>query len=242
MAAARHAKPGAFYDEPDNEPNFKQPFDADEEVNLRFEKADLKPIAQIAVQFMFETIVAQLPRHVTIVAIGPLTNVALLVECYPEVRPAIERVVAMGGAVGRGDVNPAAEANVSHDPHALQFDLQSRVPLVLVPLDVKQQLPFSEEARAALSAGGTRFGAFMLRLVDVQHQNVLGIHGFGWTHGSVIDSEFMHDACAVAFAIDALHATRDPRYQSFFELKPMHVLVDTACATIHFSTILHSLN
>ena len=35
---------------------------------------------------MFETIVAQRPRHVTIVAIGPLTNVALLLKCYPEVR------------------------------------------------------------------------------------------------------------------------------------------------------------
>ena len=143
---------------------------------------------------------------------------------------AIERVVAMGGAVGRGNVNSAAEANVWHDPHALQLVLQSRVPLVLVPPDVTQQLPFSEEARAALSAGGTRFGAFMLRLVDVQHRN----------HPTA--SEFMHDACAVAFAIDALRGTRDPRYQSFFELKPMHVVVDTACAPIYFSTNYFSLN
>lgn len=209
--------PGAFYDEPENNSTFQNPFDADSEVNLRFEKADLKPTDQNAVHFMYERITAQRPRRVTIFAIGPLTNVALLLKCYPEVQPAIERVVVMGGALGRGNVNPSAEANVWHDPHALQLLLHTRVPLVLVPIDLTQEVPFTEAARAHLLAAGSSFSAFMLRLVDVQQSN------------HPLDKPFMHDACAVAFAIDALHAAREPAYKSFFECKPMHIVVDTAC-------------
>ena len=212
--------PGAFYDEPENDPKFVQPFDVDKEVNVRFEKAGVKKVDRNAVQFMFERIMEQQKRRVTIVAVGPLTNVALLLKCYPEVRPAIKSVVVMGGAVGRGNVNPSAESNVWHDPHALQLILQTGVPLVLVPLDLTEQMPFSKEARAALTDIGTRFANLMLSLVDVHQSN----HPEG--------QPFMHDACAVAFAIDAHRATRDPRYKSIFKCKPMHVVVDTSCAPI----------
>ena len=54
----------------------------------------------------------------TLVPTGPLTNIALLLARYPELEAMIERVVLMGGAIGEGNVTPAAEFNVWADPEA----------------------------------------------------------------------------------------------------------------------------
>ena len=74
-----------------------------------------EPVAGHAVNFLAETI-RNSDRPVTLVPIGPLTNVALLLALHPDARP--ERIVLMGGAIAEGNVTPAAEFNIWCDPEA----------------------------------------------------------------------------------------------------------------------------
>ncbi|HEY8372248.1 MAG TPA: nucleoside hydrolase [Pseudonocardiaceae bacterium] len=82
-------------------------------------------------------VLRQAERPVTIAPIGPLTNIALLLASFPELRPRIERLVVMGGAVGGGNVTAAAEFNVWSDPEAARRVLvEEDVPVTLVPMDL----------------------------------------------------------------------------------------------------------
>lgn len=72
---------------------------------------------------------------ITIMPIGPLTNIALLLKAYPEVKARIERIVLMGGSVTRGNKGVMAEFNIYVDPEAAKIVLASGVPIVMATLD-----------------------------------------------------------------------------------------------------------
>ena len=82
---------------------------------------------------------------ITIVAIGPLTNIALLLATYPEIKSKIKQIVIMGGSSGRGNVTPLAEFNMYCDPEAANIVFNSQLPLVMVGLDLARQAMFSHE-------------------------------------------------------------------------------------------------
>ncbi|MEX7696230.1 pyrimidine-specific ribonucleoside hydrolase RihA, partial [Enterobacter hormaechei] len=73
---------------------------------------------------------------VTLVATGPQTNVALLLNSHPELHSNIARIVIMGGAMGLGNWTPAAEFNIFVDPEAAEIVFQSGLPIVMAGLDV----------------------------------------------------------------------------------------------------------
>ncbi|HBX05233.1 MAG TPA: pyrimidine-specific ribonucleoside hydrolase RihA [Leclercia adecarboxylata] len=73
---------------------------------------------------------------VTLVATGPQTNVALLLNSHPELHAKIARIVIMGGAMGLGNWTPAAEFNIYVDPEAAEIVFQSGIPVVMAGLDV----------------------------------------------------------------------------------------------------------
>lgn len=73
---------------------------------------------------------------VTIIAIGPLTNIALLLREHGELRSKIARLVVMGGAIGRGNMGPYTEFNIGTDPEAAAQVFSAGVPVVLLPLEV----------------------------------------------------------------------------------------------------------
>ena len=75
--------------------------------------------------------------------IGPLTNLALLLKRFPEVKNHIERVVTMGGGISMGNVTPYAEFNIYCDPQSAGFVLREVPDLSLVPLDTTTQVAFS---------------------------------------------------------------------------------------------------
>lgn len=105
-------------------------------------------------------------RPLTIVAIGPLTNVATLLLAHPEAAGRIGRVVVMGGsATVGGNVTPAAEFNAFADPHAARIVLRSGVPVTLCGLDVTYDCGLPHADVAALASGGAVSRAFhdMLR-------------------------------------------------------------------------------
>lgn len=104
--------------------------------------ADPRP----AWQYIVEQLKAA-PGEITLVTIGPLTNLALALEKAPEIVSLVKQVVVMGGAFGvnghRGNVTPYAEANIHDDPEAADRVFTADWPLVIIGLDVTQQSMFS---------------------------------------------------------------------------------------------------
>ncbi|WP_199738226.1 nucleoside hydrolase [Frondihabitans sp. PhB188] len=96
------------------------------------------------------------PGRLRVVAIAPLTNLALALDQEPELPGLIESLTIMGGAVwGAGNRTPFAEANIAGDPEAAALVFAADWPITLVPLDVTRQHRFDESDRAALLAAGT---------------------------------------------------------------------------------------
>lgn len=85
---------------------------------------------------------------------GAYTNIALLLREYPEIKPKIKQIIAMGGSLGRGNMTSAAEFNVFTDPHAAQIMYSSQIPLVMVGLYVTLAGRISDETTAKLKQFG----------------------------------------------------------------------------------------
>ncbi len=126
---------------------------------------------------------------VVLVATAPLTNVARWLE--RGIRP--ERIVWMGGAIGEGNVTPAAEFNAFVDPEAAAAVFASGIPIAMVGLDVTHKALFTR-AHAERLRGAGRAGRFVAELSDFFQGFHERSYGFG---GSPI-----HDAMAVAHVID----------------------------------------
>ena len=141
-----------------------------------------EPIEQHAVDFLAEHVAGT-----TLVPIGPLTNVALLLATHPNARP--ERIVLMGGAIGLGNVTPAAEFNIWADPEAAARVFASGIDLAVIPLEVTHQALLMDDDAGRLRASG-RTGRMVAELYDFFHRFHADTYGFG---GSPI-----HDAVAVA--------------------------------------------
>ena len=98
-----------------------------------------KPISQHAIDFLIDTILAA-PGEITLVAIAPLTNVALAIRKEPRIVEALKEIIIMGGAIRHeGNTTALAEFNTYVDPHAAQIVYQAGIPTTLVPLDVTYQ-------------------------------------------------------------------------------------------------------
>jgi pyrimidine-specific ribonucleoside hydrolase len=137
---------------------------------------------------------------VVLVPTGPLTNVALLLERHPDVRERLERIVWMGGAIGEGNITPAAEFNAFVDPEAAAAVFASGVAITMVGLDVTHRALFTRAHADRLRASG-RAGRFVAELSDFFQSFHERSYGFA---GSPI-----HDALAVAHVVDpTLTATR----------------------------------
>jgi inosine-uridine nucleoside N-ribohydrolase len=131
-------------------------------------------------------------RPLTLVPIGPLTNIALLLALHPELVDRIERIVLMGGAIAEGNVTPAAEFNIWCDAEAAHRVFSSGVDVTMVGLDVTHRARLGPDRAAGLRASG-RAGAF-----------VADLHGFySRFHAQIYGdpSTPVHDALAVASLI-----------------------------------------
>jgi inosine-uridine nucleoside N-ribohydrolase len=103
-----------------------------------------------AIDFMIRTVNAN-PGEITILAIGPLTNIAMAIRQDPDFGHNVKKIAIMGGAVaslpgGGGNVTPNAEFNIWVDPEAAWVVLHSGIPMVFTPLNVTSKTNFSKEA------------------------------------------------------------------------------------------------
>jgi inosine-uridine nucleoside N-ribohydrolase len=151
-----------------------------------------EPVHQHAVDWIART-VSEAPGPVTLVATGPLTNVGLLFARHPEAAARLERIVIMGGAIGLGNVTPAAEFNIWIDPEAAARVFAGGVDLTMVGLDVTHQAllrPADVERLAATGRAG-RLVADLYAFYARYHRD-----RYGWEGAPV------HDAVALAHVID----------------------------------------
>jgi inosine-uridine nucleoside N-ribohydrolase len=123
------------------------------------------PIDKSAAQFIVDTVMAA-PGEITIVAVGPMTNLALALKLEPKIAQATREVVIMGGnVVAPGNVSPFAEANIHSDPHAAAHMLGAGWHVTMAGLDVTQATQMDDAYFQGLAQSGDPFGVFVSRIV-----------------------------------------------------------------------------
>jgi len=146
-----------------------------------------------SVELIRDTVMAS-PEPVTLLALAPLTNVALFLRAYPEAAARLDRIVFMGGSASGGNATAAAEFNVWHDPEAAHVVINSGVPLVMYGLDVfdEVRVPADRIAEMRASTSPVVRAAGVL----IGHQNV------DPATGETFAMEIIGDAgaaCAIAY-------------------------------------------
>lgn len=147
-----------------------------------------------AVDLIVDTVLAHPPGTVTLVPVGPLTNIALAVRREPRIVERVAEVVLMGGAYGAGNVTAVSEFNIACDPEAAQIVFRQPWPLTMVGLDLTHQALATPEVVARIAALDTAPGRFVAELLAFFGASYASVHGFA--------APPVHDPCAVAFVID----------------------------------------
>lgn len=153
-------------------------------------QASLQAVDSSAVELLRDRL-AHAGRPVTLVATGPLTNVAHLLAAHGS--DGIERIVLMGGSIAEGNMTPAAEFNVWADPEAAQQVLHAGLDVTMIGLDVTHQAVTTAAIQERFRGAG-RVGVVVAELVDFfteYHRTT-----YGWEGAPI------HDAVAVAQVID----------------------------------------
>jgi pyrimidine-specific ribonucleoside hydrolase len=157
-----------------------------------FPAPEAAPAREHAVELLARVTAAP-ARPVTLVAVGPLTNVAVFYALHPELAARLDRLVVMGGAIGAGNITPAAEFNIWSDPEAAYRVLTSTglpraVPTTMVGLDVTLRTVLAAQDRERVRRAGP-IGQLAAGALD------------GYAHGVPGAGVPVHDAVAVVEAI-----------------------------------------
>jgi purine nucleosidase len=148
------------------------------------------------------------PHEITLVPIGPLTNIALAIEKDPSIVPLVKEVVIMGGSITGGNVNAAAEANIYNDPEAAQIVFQAGWPLTMVGLDVGDKTLLTRKHIEVLKKNPGPMSDFIYKVADF----LIGLSEKFGESGTP-----MYDPLAVGVAIDG----------TLVKAPAMHVDVET---------------
>ena len=130
---------------------------------------------------------------VTLCPVGPLTNIALAMRIAPDIVARIESIVLMGGAIGVGNVTPAAEFNIYVDPHAADIVFRSGVPIVMHGLDVTHKALVTPARLEAIRMIGSNVS-------DAVHGLLTFYNIFDQARGEGQGAP-LHDPCAIAYVM-----------------------------------------
>lgn len=137
--------------------------------------------------------VRQYPNELTLIPIGPLTNIAAALELDPSIVDLVAEVIVMGGAVDvAGNVNEHAEANIWNDPHAADVVLSGKWPVTMIGLDVTFQVNMSTKYLGELGKVSKKAGGFLQS--SSEYYSKYYNDRFG------LDGCIAHDLTAVAYA------------------------------------------
>ncbi|CAB4288934.1 unnamed protein product [Prunus armeniaca] len=162
--------------------------------NQNFPPPKGKPIEQSAAAFLVEQ--ANLyPGKITVVALGPLTNIALATQLEPAFAKNIGQIVLLGGAFAvNGNVNPAAEANIFGDPDAADIVFTSGADILGVGINVTHQVVLTDADREKLARSNGKFAQYLCKILDVYfsyHRDAYSTKGV-----------YLHDPTALLAAVN----------------------------------------
>ncbi|MEX2540416.1 MAG: nucleoside hydrolase [Trueperaceae bacterium] len=141
-----------------------------------------------AVRFIIDTVRSH--DRVWLVAVGPLTNVALALRAAPDLAGRLQGIAIMGGGLEFGNVTPVAEFNILADPEAADVVFRADVRRVMAPLDLTHQFLIDEQAIARFRAAGSGAGRFVADILDFYGDSYARAFS-GRKEGP------LHDPCAV---------------------------------------------
>jgi purine nucleosidase len=148
------------------------------------------PVAdEHAVDFLVRTLMAS-DGDITLVPVGPLTNIAMALRREPRIARRVRGVVLMGGAYTRGNRTPAAEFNILADPEAAAIVFEAGWPLTMVGLDLTHQARATQQVLDDIAAIGTPLSATVVELMQFFGGTYRATRGF--------EAPPVHDPCAVA--------------------------------------------
>jgi inosine-uridine nucleoside N-ribohydrolase len=158
-----------------------------------FPEPKTKPATQPAAEMICQ-IVRKSPGEITLLTIGPLTNVATALNMDSELAGMIRGLVMMGGSLSGGNITPAAEFNIYVDPEAAKIVFQSGIPITMVGLDVTRKTSLTEEHLRQLRAGQNPVSQAAAAIAGnaIQHNRERGF----------LVGPNMHDSLAIAAFID----------------------------------------
>ena len=143
-----------------------------------------------AVQAIIDLCRAAPEGGITLCPLGPLTNLALAFRLAPDILPRLKRIVLMGGAIGLGNITPAAEFNAYVDPHAAAVVFGCGQPIVMFGLGVTLQAIASHDQIARIGALGNAAGRAVHGMLTRPRPGRLGSDGHP-----------MHDPCVIAWLL-----------------------------------------
>lgn len=154
--------------------------------------ATSKPLDMPAIDLM-RKVIMESEEKITLVPTGPLTNIAMLLLAYPEVKEKIEQISLMGGAAYGGNWTPAAEFNILVDPEAAKIVYDSGLPIIMAGLDVTHKAMIMKEEVEIIRDLDSKVGIFVAELLDF----FVKFHDEVWK----LPGCPLHDPCAVAYLI-----------------------------------------
>jgi len=159
-----------------------------------------------AVDLLIDTVMAS-DEPITLVPIGPLSNIAVVLRQAPYLRERIARMIIMGGSAGLGNVTPSAEFNIYVDPEAADIVFSSGIPILMVGLDVTHRATFTADDAKRVRALNSPVGTFVADMLE-----------FYGKADRVPGGVPLHDPCCVAELISP----------GLITTAPMNVQVETA--------------
>ncbi|MEN2738760.1 nucleoside hydrolase [Microbacterium sp. X-17] len=163
-------------------------------------RADAEPDARSAVELLLD-LSRWYPGRLRIIAVGPLTNIALALRADPTLTQRVTEITVMGGAaLVPGNVTPVAEANVFCDPEAAAAVFEADWDVVIVPLDVTHEHVLDEPGREALLHAEDPLARVIGGILDHYFDFYTGLYG--------MRASALHDPLAAAIAVGGVHPTR----------------------------------
>jgi ribosylpyrimidine nucleosidase len=183
-----------------------------------FEPLKKKNEEKHSVDFIIETVM-QSNDDITIVLVGPLSNLAMAMRLEPKIVPKIQEIVIMGGGYQLGNVTPSAEFNILADAEAAYVVFTSGVPVVMMGLDITNQVqcvPKTVERMDKIGNKASKLFADMMGFVMKTQNQVFGLEGSP-----------LHDPTCIAWLIDP----------SCIELMEMHTEIELRSEKCYGRTI-----
>lgn len=157
-------------------------------------EAEYNVDARHAAELIIDIVMKEPAKTVTLVPIGPLTNIALAARLEPKIVERVKEVVLMGGGFHIGNIKPMAEFNIENDPEAAHIVFEEKWPIVMVGLDLTYQALATQEVKSEIASIDSDAGRFVTQVLARFSENYKKSKGF--------DAPPVHDACAVGYVID----------------------------------------